>query len=262
MTSGGGRNLETQGGRLSRLGSGARITAGNTLDPQGMMMMRKMTVVMMMMMMMAVTVMMMTVMAKGGELEETAVVRHGHRKCGVPGSHVHLGDQITVMPALDPFNTTNLIILNNAKLLRIPGYAFANLTALSTIVISENRVLETIGPYAFYNLSAPLDITITNSKSLKSINKYAFVGLWRLKTLELEDNSHLERVPSNAFRGLCTQTMAEIRLTRNGIREVVSDAFNGTQMLRLYLTGNDKLADIDPKAFSGSRGLVELKIYR
>ncbi|XP_041671985.1 follicle-stimulating hormone receptor isoform X2 [Cheilinus undulatus] len=78
--------------------------------------------------------------------------------------------------------------------------------------------------------------------------------------LDLQENSHIEKVPANAFRGLCTQTISEIRLTRNGIKEVASDAFNGTKMHRLSLKGNEQLTFINPNAFVGSSELVVLDI--
>ncbi|CAL8282713.1 unnamed protein product [Merluccius merluccius] len=200
-----------------------------------------------------------------------------------PPSSVLLCGPITEMPPLFRHNTTSLEI-RRTHLKGFPPETFTSLTHLSKLYITENHVLKTIGAYAFYNLSGLHQVSITKSKHLKSIHKDAFVGLGKLEilvisntgleifpdfnsihsaasgfVLDLEENS-LDSVPTNAFRGLCTQTIAEIRLTRNGIREVASDAFNGTQMLRLFLTGNLKLANIDPNAFSGSGGLIELNI--
>ncbi|KAM4623597.1 follicle-stimulating hormone receptor [Polymixia lowei] len=177
-----------------------------------------------------------------------------------------------------------LEVTENGVLEEIGAFAFANLPELREIFISENGALESIGAFAFSNLPELYDITITKSKQLRGIHRDAFVGLVKLQYLtisntgltdfpdfarvhstayflfELQENSHLKKVPANAFRGLCTQTISEIRLTRNGIKEVASDAFNGTRMHRLFLTGNQQLDHIDPNAFMGSTGLVVLDI--
>ncbi|XP_019939159.1 follicle-stimulating hormone receptor [Paralichthys olivaceus] len=178
-----------------------------------------------------------------------------------------------------------LTILENEKLESIGTFAFANLPRLSDIFISGNIALESIGAFAFYNLPELTEITITKSKHLTSIHPDAFRDIMKLQYLtisntglaffpdftkihsaapdflfDLQENSHIARVPANAFRGLCTQTITEIRLTRNGIKEVASDAFNGTKMHRLSLRGNQQLTHINPNAFVGSSGLVVLDI--
>uniref|UniRef100_A0A8C4I7Z4 Thyrotropin receptor n=1 Tax=Dicentrarchus labrax TaxID=13489 RepID=A0A8C4I7Z4_DICLA len=149
--------------------------------------------------------------------------------------------------------------------------------------ISGNVALKNIGAFAFSDLPELTEITITKSKHLTHINPDAFKDIVKLKyltiantglrlfpdftkihstglLLDLHDNSHIERVPANAFKGLCTQTIPEIRLTRNGIKEVASDAFNGTKMHRLFLRGNKQLTHINPNAFVGSSELVVLDI--
>nr|ACB13178.1 follicle stimulating hormone receptor II [Hippoglossus hippoglossus] len=178
-----------------------------------------------------------------------------------------------------------LTILENEMLESIGEFAFANLPRLSDIIISENIALESIGAYAFFNLPELSEITITKSKHLTSIHPDAFRDIVKLQYLtisntgllffpdftkihsaapdflfDLQENNHIARVPSNAFRGLCTQTIMEIRLTRNGIKEVASDAFNGTKMHRLSLRGNQQLTHINPNAFVGSSELVVLDI--
>ncbi|NP_001281119.1 follicle-stimulating hormone receptor precursor [Cynoglossus semilaevis] len=180
---------------------------------------------------------------------------------------------------------TTLIILENNRLETIGPFAFANFPKLSEIIISGNVALEDIGAFAFSNLPELTDIIITKSRNLRCIHPDAFRNLIKLKYLsisntglnsfpdftkiystasgflfDLHDNSHIMRIPANAFRGLCTQTIREILLTRNGIKEVASDAFNGTKILRLYLRGNKQLTHIHPKAFVGSSGLTELDV--
>ncbi|XP_059180485.1 follicle-stimulating hormone receptor isoform X2 [Centropristis striata] len=167
----------------------------------------------------------------------------------------------------------------------ISAFAFASLPRLTNIFISGNVALESIGAFAFSDLPELSAISITKSKHLRFIHQDAFKNIMKLQYLtisntglrsfpnftkihstahrflfDLQENSHITRVPANAFRGLCTQTIAEIRLHRNGIKEVASDAFNGTKMYRLFLAGNQQLTRINPNAFVGSSELVVLDI--
>ncbi|XP_058477375.1 follicle-stimulating hormone receptor [Solea solea] len=178
-------------------------------------------------------------------------------------------------------------ILGNNILKSINPFAFANLPQLSDILISENLALENIGAFAFSNLPELIEMTITNSKNLRSIHPDAFGNMMKLQYLtitntglsifpdltkiystafdflfDLQENSGITSVPANAFRGLCTQTISEIRLNRNGIKEVARGAFNGTKLNRLYLRDNQQLTHINNNAFVRSSGLVVLDISR
>ncbi|XP_073345564.1 follicle-stimulating hormone receptor [Pagrus major] len=178
-----------------------------------------------------------------------------------------------------------LVISKNDMLESIGAFAFTGLPQLTNIFISENVELASIGAFAFSDLPELTEMTITKSKHLRRIHPDAFKNLVKLQILiisntglrifpdftkihstacdflfGLQENSHIERVPVNAFRGLCTQTISEIRLTRNGIKEVASDAFNGTKMHRLRLNGNQQLTHINPDAFVGSSELVVLDV--
>ncbi|KAM4715329.1 follicle-stimulating hormone receptor [Anableps anableps] len=178
-----------------------------------------------------------------------------------------------------------LFIMQNNVLQSIGASAFAGWPLLSDICISENLALETIGAFAFSDLPELAEIEITKSKHLRSIHPDAFRNIVNLRRLtisntglrifpdlskiqsaargflfDLQDNINIETVPANAFRGLCTKPIEEIRLTRNGIKEVASDAFNGTKMYRLLLSGNKQLAHISPNAFVGSSELVVLDV--
>uniref|UniRef100_A0A672JGA1 Follicle stimulating hormone receptor n=1 Tax=Salarias fasciatus TaxID=181472 RepID=A0A672JGA1_SALFA len=149
-------------------------------------------------------------------------------------------------------------ISENSMLKSIGAYAFANLSQVTFIMITQHVALKSIGAFAFYNLPKLVDIHITKSIRLTYIDPNAFTNLMKLRIFNLEDNSHIERVPSNAFRGLSTQTIKEIRLSRNGIKEVASDAFNGTKMGTLGKIS--QLTHIDPNAFVGCSELVVLDI--
>ncbi|XP_074518950.1 follicle-stimulating hormone receptor [Halichoeres trimaculatus] len=178
-----------------------------------------------------------------------------------------------------------LTISENEVLQKISAFAFAGLPRLTDIYISENGALESIEASAFSDLPELTHVHITKSKHLRHIDPEAFSNIIKLRyltisntglrilpnfsriqstasgfVLDLQENSHIERVPANAFRGLCTQTIRDIRLTRNGIQEVASDAFNGTKMHRLCLRGNQQLTHINPRAFVGSCELVVLDV--
>ncbi|KAM6897926.1 follicle-stimulating hormone receptor [Lycodopsis pacificus] len=178
-----------------------------------------------------------------------------------------------------------LIILENDLLETIAAFAFAGHPRLTHIYISENVALKSIGASAFSDLPELRELTITKSKHLRHIHQHAFKNIMKLQFLDidntglttfpnltainstvpsflfkLQENNHIKGVPANAFRGLCTRTITEIHLTRNGIEEVASHAFNGTKINRLYLRGNEQLTHIHPNAFVGSSELVVLDI--
>ncbi|TNN73925.1 Lutropin-choriogonadotropic hormone receptor [Liparis tanakae] len=118
----------------------------------------------------------------------------------------------------------------------------------------------------FGDTQIPSNISIDTQRlevvqtQITRISHGAFSSLQHLRDLLLTENSHIKEVPANAFRGLCTQTIYEIKLTRNGIEEVASDAFNGIKMKRLFLKGNEQLSRIHANAFVGSSELVLLDI--
>uniref|UniRef100_A0A3B3YGX8 Thyrotropin receptor n=1 Tax=Poecilia mexicana TaxID=48701 RepID=A0A3B3YGX8_9TELE len=196
-----------------------------------------------------------------------------------------VGFGVRAIPPNISSNTWCLFILQNNILQSIGASAFASLPQLSDVYISENLSLETIKAFAFSDLPELAEIEITKSKHLRSIHPDAFRNIVSLRRLtisntglrifpdlskiqsaargflfDLQDNINIETVPANAFRGLCTKPIEEIRLTRNGIKEVASDAFNGTKMYRLLLSGNKQLAHISPDAFVGSSELVVLDV--
>ncbi|XP_041830657.1 follicle-stimulating hormone receptor [Melanotaenia boesemani] len=182
-------------------------------------------------------------------------------------------------------NLRKIAIVRNGMLQSIGTSTFASLAHLTDIFISENIALESIKAFAFSDLPELTEIEITKSKHLRFIHPDAFRNIMNLRRLtisntglrifpnlskihslaqrflfDLHDNIYLEVVPANAFKGLCTQTIEEIRLTRNGIKEVASGAFNGTKMYRLLLRDNKQLTHISPNAFVGSSELVVLDI--
>ncbi|TKS89786.1 Follicle-stimulating hormone receptor [Collichthys lucidus] len=157
-------------------------------------------------------------------------------------------------------SNTQCLEMKQTQIRAIPRGALNNLQNVRKLTISENDMLQSIDAFSFAGLPRLTDIFISENVALESIGAFAFSDLPELIEIDLQENSHIERIPSNAFRGLCTQTITEIRLTRNGIKEVASDAFNGTKMHRLFLRGNKQLTHIHPNAFVGSSELVVLDI--
>ncbi|XP_068160873.1 follicle-stimulating hormone receptor isoform X2 [Antennarius striatus] len=188
-----------------------------------------------------------------------------------------------------------ITVSENDLLKTICSFAFAGPPRLTSIIISGNAALETIESSALSDLPELFELIITKSKHLTQIHRDAFKNIPKLRYLtisntgltvfpdftmihsaapgflfDLKENIHIDRVPANAFRGLCTQTIFEMfkehnssllrRLNRNGIKEVASDAFNGTKMHRLLLKGNQQLTHIHPNAFAGSSELVALDV--
>ncbi|XP_061665944.1 follicle-stimulating hormone receptor [Syngnathoides biaculeatus] len=176
-------------------------------------------------------------------------------------------------------------LVDNNVLKTLAALAFSRLPRLAYVFISANSALESIEAFAFSDLPELSELTITNSKHLTFIHRDAFKDLVKLRhlvisqtgipafpdfskihsaadylLLDLHDNSRIQEVPANAFNGVCTQTIRDIWLTRNGITTVASGAFNNTKMHGLSLKGNRRLSHIHPDAFAGSSDLVLLDV--
>ncbi|XP_041714538.1 follicle-stimulating hormone receptor [Coregonus clupeaformis] len=197
---------------------------------------------------------------------------------GTTFTYLCMGNTITHMPTHIPKNTTDLEF-KQTHIRVFPREAFTSLQQLTTIVLTENGMLESIGAFAFANLPRLTEITITKSKHLVIIHQQAFMGLPKLKylticntglrvlpnfsqihstalkfLLDLQDNVHIVIIPSNAFLGLTTNTIDELRLTKNGISKVESHAFNGTKIHKLFLMGNLQLSHMHNHSFKGAEG--------
>ncbi|KAJ7987767.1 hypothetical protein DPEC_G00329920 [Dallia pectoralis] len=194
------------------------------------------------------------------------------------GTYLGAGNTVTQMPTHIP-ETTTYLELKQTHITVFPSDAFSNLQQLITIVLTENYMLIDIGASVFANLPMLTEITITKSKHLVIINQHAFMELPRLKylticntglkflpnfsqilstaprfLLDLQDNIHIKSIPSNAFLGLSVDTIDELRLNQNGLRQVESHAFNGTRIHKLFLMGNLQLSHIHEDAFVGAEG--------
>ncbi|XP_029106554.1 lutropin-choriogonadotropic hormone receptor-like isoform X1 [Scleropages formosus] len=201
-------------------------------------------------------------------------------------SFICLGDEVRQMPAVIPSDTTS-VVFRITKLRIIPPQAFCGLSEVSRITVIHNGFLEEIGAFAFANLSKVVEITITGAKHLAVIHKDAFWNLPKLRYLSItntglkrlpdftkinsaayafvlnfQDNLYVDVIPPNAFLGMYTDIVADLRLSRNGITEVQSHAFNGTKMTRLSLMGNQPLRHIHSQAFTGAEGPGLLDISR
>ncbi|XP_060687109.1 follicle-stimulating hormone receptor [Hemiscyllium ocellatum] len=71
----------------------------------------------------------------------------------------------------------------------------------------------------------------------------------------------MQVIPSYAFQGLSTGTL-NINLINNGLIEVQSHAFNGTDLDHLNLTGNQNLQKLHEDVFVGATGPTVLDISR
>eukprot|EP00064_Thunnus_orientalis_P020947 superscaffoldBa00006067_g21099 len=161
---------------------------------------------------------------------------------------------VTEIPTNISTNTQCLDV-KNTQISVIPQRAFTSLQHLRILTISENNILKNISAFAFAGLPRLIHIDISGNGALESIGAFAFAGLPQLTEIDLEENSHIERVPANAFRGLCTQTIREIRLNRNGIKEVESDAFGGTKMGKLDIS-HTALSSLPDSILGGLEWLI------
>uniref|UniRef100_A0A3B4F596 Follicle-stimulating hormone receptor-like n=1 Tax=Pundamilia nyererei TaxID=303518 RepID=A0A3B4F596_9CICH len=141
---------------------------------------------------------------------------------------------------------------------------YISYSCVSLSLISKNAALRNIGAFAFSDLPELSEIIITKSKHLSSIHPDAFRNMARLRQCDLFDFKNLFYSWKCSVLEPHDCNLASLsndrRLTRNGIKEVASDAFNGTKMHRLFLRGNRQLTHISPSAFVGSSELVVLDI--
>ncbi|XP_077359784.1 follicle-stimulating hormone receptor isoform X2 [Festucalex cinctus] len=177
-------------------------------------------------------------------------------------------------------NLRKVEIIDNRALKTVASLAFSRLHRLANVFISENSALESIGAFAFSDLPELNELIITKSKHLTYIHRDAFKDLVKLQRLiishtgittlpdfskmhsavdnlllNLHDNSRIQEVPANAFNGVCTQAISDILLTRNGIKTVARDAFNGTKMHRFDIS-QTSLSSLPDAILGNLRSLI------
>ncbi|XP_072436954.1 lutropin-choriogonadotropic hormone receptor-like isoform X2 [Chiloscyllium punctatum] len=153
-----------------------------------------------------------------------------------------------------------LWLLQNDILENIEENTFVNLPSLNEIIIDKAQLLVHIDQHAFGNLPHLRYMTITNTgirffPDITNIHSEDFL------LLEFRDNINMQVIPSYAFQGLSTGTL-NINLINNGLIEVQSHAFNGTDLDHLNLTGNQNLQKLHEDVFMGATGPTVLDISR
>nr|XP_035925101.1 follicle-stimulating hormone receptor isoform X4 [Halichoerus grypus] len=142
--------------------------------------------------------------------------------------------KVTEIPSDLPRNAVELRFVLT-KLRVIPKGAFSGFEDLEKIEISQNEVLEVIEANVFSNLSKLHEIRIEKANNLLYIDPDAFQSLPNLRYLWLN---------------------------KNGIQEIHSCAFNGTQLDELNLSDNNNLEELPNDVFHGASGPVILDISR
>uniref|UniRef100_A0A3B4F534 Follicle-stimulating hormone receptor-like n=1 Tax=Pundamilia nyererei TaxID=303518 RepID=A0A3B4F534_9CICH len=215
--------------------------------------------VMTLMMLLIVTIKTAAASARGSEMD----IRPGFhpslaKQTSCPSCQVMFG--VTAFPS-NISSSQCLTISENDMLESIGAFAFSGLPQLTKILISKNAALRNIGAFAFSDLPELSEIIITKSKHLSSIHPDAFRNMARLRFfLSLKTDCDWKCSVLEPHDCNLASLSNDRRLTRNGIKEVASDAFNGTKMHRLFLRGNRQLTHISPSAFVGSSELVVLDI--
>ncbi|XP_064411711.1 follicle-stimulating hormone receptor isoform X2 [Latimeria chalumnae] len=190
--------------------------------------------------------------------------------------------KVVQVPKDIPRNSTSLrFVLTRLKI--IPSWAFSRITDLQKIEISQNDGLERIEANVFSNLLHLIEVRIENANNLMYIDQEAFENLPNLRyllisntglkhlpdvskinslqniLLDIQDNINIRSIPKNAFLGLSNESLT-IRLHKNGLEEVQSQAFNGIQLDELNLKDNYNLEKIHDEAFQGAKGPLILDI--
>uniref|UniRef100_UPI00398E8F22 follicle-stimulating hormone receptor-like isoform X2 n=1 Tax=Pristiophorus japonicus TaxID=55135 RepID=UPI00398E8F22 len=158
-------------------------------------------------------------------------------------------------------NLTSIWVLQNDALERIEENTFVNLPNLNEIIIDKAKLLVHIDQGAFGNLPHLRYMTITNT-GIRFFPDITNIHSEDFFLLEFRDNINMQIIPSYAFQGLSTGTLININLINNGLIEVQSQAFNGTDLDHLNLTDNQNLQKLHDDVFMGATGPIVLDISR
>ncbi|XP_019511394.1 PREDICTED: follicle-stimulating hormone receptor isoform X2 [Hipposideros armiger] len=166
--------------------------------------------------------------------------------------------EVTEIPSDLPRNVVELRFVLT-KLRVIPRGAFSEFGDLEKIEISQNDVLEVIEANVFSNLPKLHEIRIEKANNLLYIDPDAFQNLPNLRYL-LISNTGIKHLPT--VHKIQSLQKVLLWLSKNGIQEIHSCAFNGTQLDELNLSDNNNLEELPNDIFQGASGPVILDISR
>ncbi|XP_036291161.1 follicle-stimulating hormone receptor isoform X2 [Pipistrellus kuhlii] len=166
--------------------------------------------------------------------------------------------EVTEIPSDLPRNAIELRFVLT-KLRVIPKGAFSGFGDLEKIEISQNDVLEVIEANVFSNLPKLHEIRIEKANNLLYIDPDAFQNLPNLRYL-LISNTGIKHFPT--VHKIQSLQKVLLWLSKNGIEEIQSCAFNGTQLDELNLSDNNNLEELPNDVFQGASGPVVLDISR
>ncbi|XP_053100214.1 follicle-stimulating hormone receptor isoform X2 [Hemicordylus capensis] len=201
--------------------------------------------------------------------------QHPICRCTERAAFICQESKVTYVPQDIPQNSTELIFFLT-KVRVIPKGAFSGFGEVEKIEISQNDALERIESDVFSQLPKLHEI-IEKANNLVHIERYAFQNLPNLRyllisntgiqflpdvnkvysflkvVLDIQDNIHIRKIERNSFLGLSSDRV-DIRLNKNGIREIENHAFNGTILSELNLSGNYNLEKLPNEVFQGANG--------
>nr|XP_004660209.2 follicle-stimulating hormone receptor isoform X1 [Jaculus jaculus] len=208
-----------------------------------------------------------------------------HRLCHCSNRVLLCQDgKVTEIPPDLPRNAVELRFVLT-KLRVISKGVFSGFGDLEKIEISQNDALEVIEAGVFSDLPKLHEIRIEKANKLLSINAEAFQNLPNLRyllisntgikhlpavhkiqslqkvLLDIQDNINIHTIEKNSFLGLSAESVI-LWLSKNGIQEIHSHAFNGTQLDDLNLSDNTNLEELPNDVFQGASGPVILDISR
>ncbi|XP_053100223.1 follicle-stimulating hormone receptor isoform X3 [Hemicordylus capensis] len=202
--------------------------------------------------------------------------QHPICRCTERAAFICQESKVTYVPQDIPQNSTELIFFLT-KVRVIPKGAFSGFGEVEKIEISQNDALERIESDVFSQLPKLHEIRIEKANNLVHIERYAFQNLPNLRyllisntgiqflpdvnkvysflkvVLDIQDNIHIRKIERNSFLGLSSDRV-DIRLNKNGIREIENHAFNGTILSELNLSGNYNLEKLPNEVFQGANG--------
>nr|BAG56673.1 luteinizing hormone receptor [Trimma okinawae] len=201
--------------------------------------------------------------------------------CSARSFQCNLDTQLASRATDKPVNPLTLTYL---PLKLVPTFAFRDLVNVTIIVISHSDSVTHIQRQAFLSLHSGSQIFVRNINSLQFIEEGAFADLPQLDylsitntglthspdfttvsslapsfILEMAESSKIHTIPANSFQGI-SKEYVNMKLVRNGFKEIRAHAFNGTNLNSLTLSNNKFLTKIDDEAFEGASGPTTLDV--
>ncbi|XP_029025581.1 lutropin-choriogonadotropic hormone receptor-like isoform X3 [Betta splendens] len=156
---------------------------------------------------------------------------------------------IDAVPALHP-STQEVSICDDDTLQYLERHSFHHLPRLTHIQLNGLKALSHIDPEAFKELPNLKYLGIINTGLRTFPELYYIQSRQEDFILEIVENPFIRVIPANSFTGISDGALT-VMLNSNGVKEIQSHAFNGSQLEEVFLHRNVELEFIHDLAFYG-----------